>query len=234
MTHSFLMIGQSNMAGRGRFDEVPPIKNPNLLMLRNGRWLQLKEPVNYDRPVSGIGLAPAFADEYEKKFKVKTGLIPCADGGTSLDDWAVNGQLYNHAVAQTKLAQKINEVKGILWHQGENDSDTEEHAQSYRRRFIVILSSLMDDCSLKGIPVIMGELGEFLIERKDTHQYFKLVNQELVKIAASHKYIGLASAAGLTANEGTIPGMNNIHFDSVSYREFGRRYFQVYLILINQ
>ena len=226
------MIGQSNMAGRGRIDEVPPIENPNLLMLRNGRWLPLKEPVNYDRPFSGIGLAPAFVDEYEKKFKVKTGLIPCADGGTSLDDWAYNGQLYNHAVAQTKLAQKISEIKGILWHQGENDSDTEEHARSYGKRFMIILNSLINDCGLKGIPVIIGELGEFLIERKDTHSFFHLVNQELVKIAAEHKWIGLASAAGLTANEGTIPGMNNIHFDSVSYREFGKRYFKVYMDLI--
>jgi len=35
---SFLMIGQSNMAGRGNIEDVPPIRNPKCLMLRMGRW----------------------------------------------------------------------------------------------------------------------------------------------------------------------------------------------------
>ena len=35
---SFLMIGQSNMAGRGDIGTVEPILDPDLLMLRNCRW----------------------------------------------------------------------------------------------------------------------------------------------------------------------------------------------------
>lgn len=36
---SFLLIGQSNMAGRGDFGEVPDIKNKKCFMLRNGRFV---------------------------------------------------------------------------------------------------------------------------------------------------------------------------------------------------
>lgn len=35
---SILLIGQSNMAGRGFTHEVPPIYNERIMMLRNGRW----------------------------------------------------------------------------------------------------------------------------------------------------------------------------------------------------
>ena len=52
MIKSFLMIGQSNMAGRGFIDDVPPIYNERIQMLRNGRWQMMTEPINYDRPVS--------------------------------------------------------------------------------------------------------------------------------------------------------------------------------------
>ena len=38
MIHSFLMIGQSNMAGRGFASEVEPIQNEHIKVLRNGRW----------------------------------------------------------------------------------------------------------------------------------------------------------------------------------------------------
>ena len=45
---SFLMIGQSNMAGRGDFGEVEPISNPMCYMLRMGRWQRMSEPINPD------------------------------------------------------------------------------------------------------------------------------------------------------------------------------------------
>ena len=48
---SFLIIGQSNMAGRGHLHEVKPIINERIVMLRNGRWQMMAEPINCDRSV---------------------------------------------------------------------------------------------------------------------------------------------------------------------------------------
>jgi hypothetical protein len=228
MLHSFLMIGQSNMAGRGQLDGTPPIENDSLFMLRNGRWQPLHEPINYDRPFAGISLAASFADEYAKRFGCETGLIPCADGGTSLADWSVGGQLYRHAVSQTCLAQSISVVKGILWHQGEEDSTNEGDARSYMPRFMEILSALRKDCTLEDVPVIMGELGGFLgDDTEHDNRYFPLVNKALADIAARNPRIALASANGL------ISKGDNLHFDAESLREFGRRYFQKYLELVS-
>ena len=53
---SVLMIGQSNMAGRGFINEVPMICNERIQMLRNGKWQMMTEPINYDRPISGVCL----------------------------------------------------------------------------------------------------------------------------------------------------------------------------------
>lgn len=58
---SFLLIGQSNMAGRGEFGEVPEIINKKCYMLRNGKWVPMREPINPDRSIfdyfhSGRGL----------------------------------------------------------------------------------------------------------------------------------------------------------------------------------
>ena len=44
MIHSFLMIGQSNMAGRGDIADVEPIENAHLKMLRNGRATDAGSP----------------------------------------------------------------------------------------------------------------------------------------------------------------------------------------------
>jgi hypothetical protein len=230
MVHSFLMIGQSNMAGRGRLADVEPIASDKLFMLRNGRWYPLSEPVNCDRPFAGVSLAASFAWEYQKRFGGEAGLIPCADGGSSLADWAEGGQLYTHAVYQTRLAQRVSEVKGILWHQGEGDSNREADARTYGPRFMAILSALRRDCGLEDTPVILGELGHFLGEspRGGQEPYYGLVNQALAALAAGNPGIALASAEGLNSNG------DYLHFDARSLRELGRRYFQKYLELIHE
>lgn len=92
MKHVFLLIGQSNMAGRGFINDVPKITNERIHMLRNGRWQMMAEPLNYDRSVAGVGLAGSFSEAWLSKNAEDTiGLIPCAEGGSSIDEWAPDG-----------------------------------------------------------------------------------------------------------------------------------------------
>ncbi len=52
----------------------------------------------------------------------KTWFDPCAEGGSSIDEWGADQLLTRHALAETKFAMVFSELIGILWHQGENDS----------------------------------------------------------------------------------------------------------------
>ena len=226
---SFLMIGQSNMAGRGDFGEVEEIENPLCKMLRNGKWIPMREPINPDRGIfdyfhSGIGLAASFADEYAKHFGEEIGLIPCADGGTMLAEWQPGEILYDHAVAQARLAQRSSEIVGILWHQGESDSNSEEKARTYRARFLHMISSLLRDLSLpESTPIVMGELGEFVARYKDgACLYYKDINAVFHALSQEKKSFAVASAEGLPCKA------DGIHFTSAAYRELGKRYFEAY------
>ena len=224
------MIGQSNMAGRGNFGEVPEINNPLCKMLRNGRWQPMSEPINPDRGVfiyyhSGVGLAASFADEYAKHFNEQIGLIPCADGGTKLAEWQPGELLYDNAVSVARLAKRTSEIAGILWHQGESDSSSAENAALYRERFLNMLTSLIKDLDLPAdIPVIIGALGDFVeVYKGGSYIYCAKINETLEALASALPRGGFVSAKGLTAKE------DGIHFNSASYREFGKRYFKAYL-----
>lgn len=218
------------MAGRGDFGEVPEIVNSKCFMLRNGRWIPMSEPINPDRQIfgyfhSGVGLSASFADEYAKYFNQKVGLIPCADGGTAMKEWQPGELLYDNAVAQAKLAQRTSEIAGILWHQGENDSKNIEDVQAYRKRFMNMLSALLRDLELpEDIPVILGELGEFVGSYNNgVLKYYKEINGILKNLSEELPRGGFARAEGLACKN------DGIHFDSRSYRELGIRYFQEYL-----
>ncbi len=54
MIHAFLLIGQSNMAGRGALADAHELDNSRLWVLRNGRWQRLYRPVNGDRAESAL------------------------------------------------------------------------------------------------------------------------------------------------------------------------------------
>lgn len=226
MIHSFLMVGQSNMAGRGYFNEVEPIDNTNLLVLRNGRWQKLFTPVNPDRRFSGISLAESFALEYSKTHgNVQVGLIPCADGGTDIDDWCEGGVLFDNAIYQTRLADRTSNIAGVLWHQGESDAK-EGRVEFYEEKLRKVISAFRKEKALKDIPFIMGELGKW--DRTNTPWDGKLydkINDIIVKVATSTPNANIVSSTGLTPNE------DFLHLNAKSLREFGVRYFNAFSLI---
>ena len=226
MIHSFLMIGQSNMAGRGLRNEAIPVDTSHIKVLRNGRWQPMYRPVNNDRQAAGVSLAESFAEQYAKTYGVDVGLIPCADGGTCLEQWKPGSILFDHAVFQAKLAARTSTIVGILWHQGEGDCDTASFT-TYQERFERMIASLRAQLDLPDVPVLVGGLGDFLIDCPlfDTLKNYGEVNQALKSVAAADPSIGFVPAEGLTSNPDLL------HFNSKSLHEFGKRYFDVYQTL---
>lgn len=224
---AFLMMGQSNMAGRAAVCDVPAIEDERLFMLRCGLWQPLSEPVNPDRRVfpsgekhiSGVSPAPAFARRYAERYDRETGLVPCAYGGSTIGQWQPGCPLFEHALMQAKLAMLSGSLRGILWHQGESDSRSMEDVEAYETRFGTMMHAFTAALDMPDLPVVLGELGRFCVGK---FPYAMQMNEVLHRIADQHDHYGIASADGLT---GLADGM---HFDAASSRILGDRYFQAF------
>lgn len=224
MIHSFLLIGQSNMAGRGSLKDARSVDMSRIHTLRNGRWQPMFRPINPDRSFSGVSLAESFAESYVKAYGVDVGLICCADGGTTLEQWMPDGLLYDNAVFQARLAQRTSTIVGVLWHQGESDCTDDRHPV-YREKLETMLARLRKDLRLEDVPVLLGGLGDFLADcPRDAWQLknYTVINDAQRAVAASSERMGFVSAEGLTSNP------DRLHFDAASLHEFGRRYFAEY------
>ena len=230
---SFLMIGQSNMAGRGEFGDVEDIVNPLCYMLRMGRWQKMSEPINPDRSIfsgrfhSGRSLAASFADEVAKHTEQKVGLIPCADGGTKIAQWMPGELLFDHAVYMTKLAMRTSKLSGILWHQGESDCGSDEKVAIHKENFIKMITALRKELNAEDVPVIIGELSLKTDEQWGQGDRPAKMNQNYHAIAKELPFCSVVSSEGLSLKE------DMLHFDSVSLREFGKRYFEAYKQIAN-
>lgn len=225
LMHSILIIGQSNMAGRGFVDEVDPIENDKIKVLRNGRWWPMYIPVNPDRVTAGISLVESFADLYAKDHNVDVGIIPCADGGTSLDQWQPGGLLFDHACYMAELASRTSTIAAILWHQGESDCPPDKYP-FYEEKLTNIIKEFRKRLNLYDVPFIIGGLGDFLSDCQysamQLENYGK-VNEALKKVAQNIEMTAFVSAEGLGSNP------DNLHFSAKSLREFGIRYYNEFV-----
>lgn len=211
----FLLIGQSNMAGRGKIEEQDKVTNPDIFMLtKDLKWVIAKDPVHFDKGAAGVGLCSEFArDVFKADPKSPIGLIPCAMGGSSLDQWQPGKPLYVTAISRAKEAMKQGSLAGILWHQGESDAKPESIA-TYPARFETMITQLRKDLGAENVPVLIGEI----IPGHGNHD---AVNVALAETAKKTPNAALVSSADL--------GKKQLHYDSADYRALGKRYAEVFL-----
>eukprot|EP00439_Symbiodinium_sp_Y106_P080780 s845_g19.t1 len=218
--HMFLLAGQSNMSGRGELPEFPEEKDERLLVLgSDGTWKTAQHPLHYDKPEkAGVGPGLAFARGVVDFLPAPVGLLPCAFGGSEIQRWLADGDLFKAAVAKVERGRALGGVlRGILWHQGESDSASQEDASQYAQRLREALRQLRLACGCADAPIIVGELGmEFLVG--DSFAFVETVNKAIIEIGEGEPNTSLVSSAGLR-HKG-----DRLHFCSRSANELGRRY----------
>ena len=214
----FLLIGQSNMAGRGRVEAPDKVPHPRVLMLtKELAWVPAVDPIHFDKPERiGVGLAKTFgAVVADADPAAVIGLIPAAFGGSALDEWTPGAPHYVNAINRAREAMKHGKLAGILWHQGESDSAPDK-AATYAARFAQIMAQLRADLGAENVPVIVGETGRFRPDGAAVNAALATVPQQVARCA-------FVPAEGLT-DQG-----DKLHFDTRSNRELGRRYAQAWL-----
>ncbi|MEQ2006890.1 MAG: sialate O-acetylesterase [Limisphaerales bacterium] len=221
--HLYLLIGQSNMAGRGVMEDADKQPHPRVLKFtKENAWAPASDPLHFDKPtIAGVGLGSSFGRTMAEASPDATiGLIPCAVGGTPLSRWSKGGDLYQQALERAKLALKDGTLKGILWHQGEGDSGNERLATTYGERLAKMVNDLRADLGAGDVPFVAGKLGEFL-KREDKGgkpSLWPKVNEQIDALPKSVSNAAVVESSGLK-HKGDV-----VHFDTPSLREFGNRY----------
>ncbi len=217
----YLLIGQSNMAGRGPLTEAyEHLGNEKVLMLTKANiWVQAKHPLHFDKPtVAGVGPGLSFGLEMAKNNRGKTiGLIPCAVGGTSINVWqpggydkATNTHPYDDMLVRLKEAQKWGTIKGVLWLQGESDSSPEK-AKDYLQKLKVLIERIRTETGNNSLPFVAGELGRY-------NPQYENINVLLKKLPKLVKHTAVACSKDL------VDKGDKTHFDAASATEYGKRF----------
>ena len=230
--HVFLLIGQSNMAGRAQIEaeDQKKVHGISLWNIESKRWEPAVPPYNRyspsrkDMSMQRLNCGPSFAKAYlQANPGVEVGIVCAARGGTRIGQWDRENpdkfDLYRHAIEATKLAvqQRGSALKGILWHQGEGNSST---PGGYPARLKELVNRLRADLGVEKLPFVFGQIGQWKPE-------YAAFNEMIVQQPAKIPHTAVVKTDGLK-------NFDSAHFDSASQRELGKRYAAEMLKLLKK
>ncbi len=234
----YLLLGQSNMKGRGIMPESPA-RDPRIVMLhlRDDRWYLARHPLHLTGDAqtfaghdnAGVGPGLAFAQVLAARdSKVSIGLIPCAVGGSSIDLWQKDARLYANALRRARLAVEAaraagGRIRGALWLQGEADA-TDEKLPGYTAKLHHIVDQLRADLGEPNLPFIACTIGELRPGGRQPD-----MNKLLLALPAQRPLTACVDARDLQSHIG-----DSVHFDTAAQEEIGRRYAAEFLRLTHR
>ena len=230
--HLFLLVGQSNMAGRGAVEPEDRVAHPRVLTLdRSDHWVPAVDPIHFDKPFAGVGLGRTFGIAMaERHPDAVIGLIPRAAGGSFISSWEpgayweqTNSHPYDDAIRRAKVAMQYGRLKGILWHQGESEAEP-GLAEVYEQKLHALIQRFRHDLAAPDVPFIVGQMGRYMTW-----------NDALQRVNLAHESLpGKVPHTAFVSSDGLTPMADQVHFDAASLREFGRRYAAAYTRLTEQ
>jgi len=233
--HLFLLVGQSNMAGRGKVEDQDREVHPRIVMLNKaGEWVPATDPLHFDKPgIVGVGLGKTFALDYAKANPDATiGLIPSAVGGSPIAAWEPGGyhpstktHPWDDMLPRARQALQVGTLKGILWHQGESDSKA-ELADVYAEKLHALVTRFRTELSATNVPFVVGQMGQF--DERPWNEHRKKVDQVHRSLPQNVPNTAFAGSDGLN-HKG-----DEVHFDAASYRKLGHRYFAAFQSLVHK
>ena len=189
----YLLIGQSNMAGRGTMiaGDEKPIEGVYLLDTE-GNVVPATNPLNQYSTIrkemkhQQINPGFSFSQEIYKATGRKVLLVVNARGGSNISEWAkgktttfdytdasgkkssVSLSFLSEAIRRTKQATAYGPLKAILWHQGESNSSS---PSGYMDKLTELVSNLRAE--LGAVPFIAGEIAPW---HKNKDKFNPIIN----------------------------------------------------------
>ena len=228
----YLMIGQSNCAGRGYMiesdttDIIPGVWLLNAEGLPEpakapfNRYSNIRKDISMQMIGPAVGFAPMIRDKTGRNILI----IQNAKGGSGLWEWQNEDSsavtFLDSTLMRAVPALEYGKLKGIVWHQGETDTSNGTAGDIYVSRFSKMIAHLREAMGVgTEVPVIVGELGQWEWEKKELIDAFN--DETLPRLTEVVPNCHKVESDGLECRSSDH---SDPHFSRASNIELGRRY----------
>ena len=122
-----------------------------------------------------------------------------------------------------------NQIKGVLWHQGEHDAFEGNTGENYHRQLTMLLDSLQKRYNISKLPFVCGS---FVSDWRKKNKEICAPILTALQQAASEMQGEYVEAGDLLSNNEKTGNGDDIHFCRESLHILGYRYFNAYQSII--
>ncbi len=165
----------------------------------------------------GAGLGLAFAVQMVRATGVPMGLLACAHGGTSMDQWdpalkdKVGDSLYGSMLRRVRAAG--GKAAGVLWYQGESDANPKA-APAFQAKFERFVAAIREDFGQADLPFYYVQIGRH-VNNQNVAEWNAV--QEMQRLAeGTIPRSGMVAAVDLSLDDG-------IHVSTQDHKLLGKR-----------
>lgn len=167
-----------------------------------------------------VGPGLPFAWELYRQTHVPVGLIPCARGSTTLEQWSperkVEGGRSLYGAMLRRVVAAGGTVRGILWYQGESDAFTDE-SLTYERTLLDLISAVRLDLGNNNLLFLYVQLGRFIVGPDEGDE----TKWDMLREAQRVAEMKLDHLAVVPAVD--VPQIDVIHISTAGQLKIGRR-----------
>ncbi|MBI4904931.1 MAG: sialate O-acetylesterase [Acidobacteria bacterium] len=237
----WVLAGQSNMEGVGNLTNVQPPNGLVHSFNQADNWVLAEEPLHSladaaDRVhwrknsagqleryegqrlmewvaarKKGAGLGLPFANEMVRRTQVPIGLVPCAHGGTSMDQWSplllgqAGDSLYGATIRRIRLLG--GKVRGVLWYQGESDASPKA-APAFQKKFQDLVAAFRKDLEQPDLPFYYVQIGRHI--SSSNQESWNEVQDAQRRAETQLARSGMAPAVDLALDDGIHVGTQEL------------------------
>jgi len=234
-----IVAGQSNAEGCGAGPAERPFEpdgRVQVMSQKENKFSRFKfadpaERVWAGKPCGNFWLP--FVREYVESGRLRPGrgllIVQAAVGGTGFADhrWGPEDDLYINMLKMIKAALALNlknELKALLWHQGETDCGTDE--QTHAAHLETLLRGVREKFGVPALPFVAGDFVQHW--KRDNPGHTESVVAAIRSVCGSAGSAAFVETDGLLSNDEVLGGGDNIHFSRAALEKLGRRYFEAY------
>ncbi len=243
----WVLAGQSNMEGVGNLEHTPLPSALVNSFDQTDNWVSASDPlhrlpdsidpVHWGRNAQGertrlsgpaldtwianrkkgAGVGLPFALEMVRRTGVPIGLLPCAHGGTSMDQWnpALKDKggesLYGAMIRRVRLAG--GHVTGLLWYQGESDASAEAEPH-FTQKFKDLIAAVRSDFGQPELPFYYVQIGRHVAAAGGVE--WNAIQQDQLTVESQLSRVGMVTCADCSLDDG-------IHVSTKDHLVLGQR-----------
>ena len=227
----WIAAGQSNMQGCGRFGDRDTPHPVVRAFYMDDHWDIAEDPIHQleiavdsfhnggnrkttpNANPNGVGPAVTFAKHMHQYTEVPQGILACAHGGTSMEQWSPKqkdkGGASLYGASLRRFHKNGGKIAGIIWYQGESDS-WGTAAENYTDNMKELIAAYRKDFSSPALPFVLVQLSRHVVDNPNNPGWNSIQDQQR-RLPDVIKHVSTVPAIDLSLDDGIhVSGPSNI------------------------